>query len=82
MVNAAGIALRDVGLPDRALAEFRRVLRGHPGFCDAAVQLGVTLYSLGRTEEAAKEWEAVLAEHPKREDAQMYLRLCAPSGER
>jgi len=51
------------------------VLRSHPGFCDATVQLGVTLYSLGRSDEAAKEWEAVLDEHPEREDARMYLRM-------
>ena len=62
-------------MPDRAIAEFRRVLRNHPTFHEAAVQLGVTFYSLGRTDEAATEWEAVLAKDSQREDAKMYLRM-------
>lgn len=53
--------------------EWRKTAR--IGFCDSAVQLGVTLYALSCTEEAAREWEPVLAEHPEREDTRMYLRM-------
>ena len=70
-----GLALREAGLPNRALAEFRRVLRANPAFLDAAVQLGFSLYTLGRSDEAIREWEAVLERDPSRDDARMYLRL-------
>jgi tetratricopeptide (TPR) repeat protein len=70
-----GIALRDLGQQDRALAEFRRVQRGNPNLLDAAVQLGLTLYTLGRSDDAVREWQAVIERDPTREDARMYLRL-------
>jgi len=68
-------ALREAGLPSRALAELRRVLRGNPAYLEAAVQLGLTWYTLGRAEEAVAEWEAVLERDPSRDDARMYLRM-------
>ncbi|MEE8581331.1 MAG: tetratricopeptide repeat protein, partial [Myxococcota bacterium] len=69
------LALREAGLPDRAVREFQRVLRADPEFLDARVQLGLTYYTLGRTEDALEEWRGVLENDPSREDAQMYLRL-------
>lgn len=69
------ITLREAGLPERALAEFDRVRRGHPDFLDAAVQRGVTLYTLGRSAEAAETWQEVLDRDPDRADARMYLRM-------
>ena len=72
--------MREAGLPDRALAEFARVLRGNPDFLDALVQTGLTLYSLGRTDEAIGQWKAVLVRDRRREDARMYLRMVARSG--
>lgn len=76
-----GVVLREAGLPDRALAEFARVRRGNPDFLDAAVQTGLTLYTLGRTEEAIAEWRGVLERDRGREDARMYLRMVARTGE-
>jgi len=69
------VALRELGLPDRAQRELVRVLRANPDFLDARVQLGVTLYSLGRSQDALGEWRAVLERDPGREDARMYGRL-------
>ena len=51
------------------------MLRANPGYLDAAVQLGLTLYTLGRADEALAEWSAVLERDPTRDDARMYLRL-------
>jgi tetratricopeptide (TPR) repeat protein len=70
-----GVALREAGLPDRALAEFGRVLRGNSDFAEASVQRGLTLYTLGRTDDAITAWEGVLEKDPTRVDATMYLRL-------
>jgi tetratricopeptide (TPR) repeat protein len=70
-----GVVLRDLGLPDQALCEFKRVLRGNPGLLDAHIQLGLTYYSLGRSDDALERWHAVLKHDPSREDARMYSRL-------
>jgi tetratricopeptide (TPR) repeat protein len=75
-----GIALREAGFPDRALAEFARVRRANPDLLDAAVQTGLTLYTLGRSEEAIAEWRSVLECDRTREDARMYLRMVDPPG--
>ena len=70
-----GLALRQAGLPNRALAEFRRVQRSHGDYLDAAVQAGLTLYTLGRADDARREWQGVLQQDPEHREAQMYLRL-------
>ncbi len=70
-----GIALREAGLPNHAIGEFKRVLRTHSAYLESAVQLGLTYYTLGRTPQALAEWESVLQRDPSREDAQMYLRM-------
>ena len=69
------LALRQAGLPNRALAEFRRVQRSHGDYLDAAVQAGLTLYTLGRADDARREWQGVLQQDPEHREAQMYLRL-------
>ena len=70
-----GVVLRELGLPDQALREFKRVLRGNPGMLDAQVQLGLTYYTLGRSEDALERWRAVLTFDPGRDDARMYTRM-------
>jgi tetratricopeptide (TPR) repeat protein len=70
-----GVVLRELGLPDQALREFKRVLRGNPGLLDAQVQLGLTYYTLGRSEDALERWRAVLKFDPGRDDARMYTRM-------
>jgi len=72
-------ALREAGLPDRALAELDRVRRGNPDFLEAAVHRALTLYTLGRTGEAIDAWRRVLERDPTREDARMYLRMVGPT---
>ena len=73
-----GAALREAGLPDKALAEFQRILRVKPDLLGARVQLGLTYYTLGRTPDARREWEAVLGEDPSNQSARMYLRMVGP----
>ncbi len=70
-----GVALREAGLPSRALAEFRRILRSAPDYHEARVQLGLTYYSLGRPDQARDEWGEVKRRDPSRNDARMYLRM-------
>jgi tetratricopeptide (TPR) repeat protein len=70
-----GVALREAGLPDRALAELRRVQRVRPECQDTAVQAGLTLYSMGRSDEARREWKQVLERDPGHAEATMYLRM-------
>lgn len=72
-----GAALREAGLPDKALAEFHRVLRAKPELSAARVQLGLTYYTLGRTPDARREWEHVLRDDPTNRNAKMYLRMVA-----
>lgn len=69
-----GVVLRELGLPNQALREFKRVLRGNPGLLDAQVQLGLTYYTLGRSDDALERWRAVLNSDPSRDDARMYTR--------
>ena len=69
------MALREAGLPARAIAELQRVLRANPDYLDARVQLGVTYYTLGRTAEARAEWTASLERDATRDDARMYLAM-------
>lgn len=69
------LALREAGLPDRAMRELLRVLRANPRYLEAQVQLGVTYYMLGRSQDALEQWRAVLAQDPSREDARMFGRL-------
>ncbi len=70
-----GIALREAGLPSQSLAEFRRILRVHPDYLEAQVQLGLTSYTLGRIDDARRAWAEVLEREPSRSDARMYLRM-------
>jgi tetratricopeptide (TPR) repeat protein len=69
------VVLRGAGLPDRALRELKRVLRGNPDYLEAQVQLGLTYYTLGRTQDAVDQWAQTLERDPSREDARMYGRL-------
>jgi tetratricopeptide (TPR) repeat protein len=70
-----GIALRAAGLPHQAEVEFRRVLRGNPGFLKAQVQLGLTYYTMGRAPDAVGVWSEVLRLDPSQRDALMYIRM-------
>ena len=72
---AAGVTLREAGLPAQAAIEFRRVLRANSGLHDSHVQLGLTYYALGRAREALGEWQQVESEVPERPDIAMYLKL-------
>ena len=74
------IALREAGLPHKAVEDLKRVLRARPGYLDAAVQLGLSYYTLGRSQEAVREWQAVLRRDPSREDVRIYLRMVRPNG--
>jgi len=69
------IALREAGLPGKAVLELQRVLRGNERYLEAYVQLGLTYYTLGRPQEAVEQWAYVLQEDPSHEEARMYVRL-------
>jgi len=77
-----GVVLRDSGLPDQALREFKRVARGNPAMLDAQIQLGLTYYTLGRSGDALERWKAVLEQDPSREEARMYIRLVTRTHEK
>jgi tetratricopeptide (TPR) repeat protein len=77
-----GIVLRDSGLPDQALREFKRVARGKPAMLDAQIQLGLTYYTLGRSGDALERWNAVLEQDPSRDEAHMYIRLVTKAQEK
>jgi tetratricopeptide (TPR) repeat protein len=74
------VALREHGLPDQALRELDRVLRANPGYVDAIVQRGLTLWSLGQADRAAAAWRDVVRLEPDRPDAPLYLRLVVGEG--
>jgi tetratricopeptide (TPR) repeat protein len=77
-----GVALRDAGRYDEALAEFDRVRTEAPHVAMAGVQVGLTRYATGDLEGAVEEWRAVLREHPGHPRAEMYLRLVGRPGRR
>ena len=59
-----GIALRDKGRIDDAIAEYHAALRIKPDFAEAHVNLGVTLYDKGRHDDAIDEYHAALRIKP------------------
>jgi tetratricopeptide (TPR) repeat protein len=77
-----GVVLRESGLPDQALREFKRVARGNPAMLHAQIQLGLTYYTLGRSGDALERWNAVLEQDPSREEARMYIRLVSKAHEK
>ncbi len=59
-----GFALLELGHPERALADFERVLAGAPRNDEATFGRGMCLVALGRGSEAALAFEALLARSP------------------
>lgn len=77
-----GVALRDAGRTDEALAEFDRAAGEAPHLAMAGIQKGITRYVTGDVEGAVAEWRAVLASHPRHPRAEMYLRLVRAAARR
>lgn len=68
-----GAALAAMGQPDRAIAEYRRVLGGRPDDLVARNSLGAALQSQGRTDEAIAQYRQVLKLRPDDLDASYNL---------
>ena len=59
-----GACLHGMGLPDRALQEFRTVLADHPEHVIANFNMGIVYYNLQRPDSARAYWNNVLALKP------------------
>ena len=68
-----GAALADMGKPDEAIPEYRRVLDLRPDDAVARNSLGAALQSLGKTDEAIAEYRQVLTLRPDYLDASYNL---------
>ena len=54
--NNLGVALRDQGKLEEAVAEFRTAIRLNPDYAEAHYNLGFALHSQGKLEEAVAEY--------------------------
>jgi protein O-GlcNAc transferase len=66
-------ALLMAGEHDAALAELESVLKGHPHFLEARIELGTVLRRMGRRDEAIEEWRRCLEIDPKDRRVRAYL---------
>jgi tetratricopeptide (TPR) repeat protein len=58
--NMRGLIYHSAGEPDRALADFEKVLEINPYYTDVHNNIGATYVEMGRTDEALAEFEIVL----------------------
>lgn len=70
-----GDAYRAAGLPEEAVAEYRRALRLCPGYSDIRTKLAMALAESGRIDEGTAELRAVLDQQPDYTPAQLNLGL-------
>jgi len=59
-----GACLHGMGLPQRAIEEFRRVIDMHPSHAGANFNLGIVFYDLGQTDSARVYWQRYLTIEP------------------
>ena len=72
-----GACLHGMGLPNRALEEFYRVIREHPEHAIANFNIGIVYHGLGRDDSAKFYWQKYLKISPKGSAAtaaQQYLK--------
>ncbi|WP_415183661.1 sulfotransferase [Phaeovulum sp.] len=62
--NALGMAQRDLGAKEAAIASFRRAVALQRGYAEAQNNLGTTLRDLGRTADAARAFRAAVIAAP------------------
>jgi tetratricopeptide (TPR) repeat protein len=70
-----GACLHAMGLPQRALEEFRIVLAAEPTHQVVHFNLGIVHYDLGRLDSARYYWEALLALNPDERAAERVREL-------
>ena len=59
-----GACLHGMGLPDRALEEFRRVIKEHPEHAIANFNLGIVFHAIGKDDSAKFYWQKYLKIDP------------------
>lgn len=75
-----GIALRDLGDMEGAVAEFLEARKTNPGYTAALVQLGLTYYFMGRHGEAFALWDESLKMNPDLREPQSFLKMFRKEG--